>query len=67
MEGGNTKEGVWGYFGLHEKGKWLTDECKAVPQICKKLKAAGYGTVIEKVRFVLTLRSIQENLLQILL
>ena len=50
MEGGNTKEGVWGYFGLHEKGRWLTDECKAVPQICKKLKAAGFGTV-GKVRF----------------
>ena len=45
MEGGNTREGVWGYFGLSENGKWLKEECKAVPEICKKLKAAGYGTV----------------------
>ena len=45
MEGGNTKDGVWGYYGLNDNGKWLSEECKAVPDVCKKLKSAGYGTV----------------------
>jgi hypothetical protein len=45
MEGGNGKEGVWGYFGLSENGNWLSDECRAVPKICEKLKGAGYGSV----------------------